>query len=91
MVQTSKVQARVEALTPTEQSALHRTALGKGDLVPVARIYARVLQGHGLARIVPASLSDRAMRKLSSVEVWCVVTDHGRMVDEVLNNERRRS
>jgi hypothetical protein len=76
-------------LTPIQRSALHRTAMRNGDLTPVARLFASELERRTLVRIVPTSRHDLALKRISRVEVWCVITPRGRLLDAALQEEMR--
>lgn len=78
-------------LSLIERSALRRVALGRGDLVPVARLYAVRLETFGLVRVLIGSRLDRQTGRLASCEVWAVITDRGLAESARLDEERRRA
>ena len=78
-------------LSLIERSALRRVALGRGDLVPVARLYAVRLEAFGLARVLIGSRLDRQTGRLAACEVWAVITDRGLAENARLDEERRRA
>lgn len=71
-----------------ERSALRRTALGNGQLVPVARLYAHALADLGLVHVLLPSKADRALVKLARVEVWCWITNRGRSLIAEIDGQR---
>lgn len=88
-MQQQATRSGTETLSLIERQALRRTALGRGDLVPVARLFALRLEAEALVRVVQPSLLDRSSKKLAACEVWAVITNRGASLDASLRGEVR--